>query len=413
MNKSIFKYILLSFILSFLVFFSSCSSLSNSDKMNDLCENYKIFSEKTDFIYNYDYMLNERDAKNISTYITIFFNSIKNYKDDTDNVFFNRLSSNSEIVDELFNTTVILKNFLDAVIKNPDLITEESNRYFIILFNNIHNEMYSIEYDRVITSESIISDYIKYFMIFIIFFGLLCLVLLGIFIFELKQRDLKIMETSKFLDYTIKGQEEEKRRIARELHDTVAQDIRYIIQLTKQLDSSEKTSAIIERQENCLKQVRELCSSFIPQDIENKDLVASLNDIFTKIKTETNIEPKLTILDNINFKEMDSEKFLHFFRIIQEILTNAQKHSKASEISVLIKREIIEDENYIHLIITDDGIGIDKQILDSIKDQQVITKKNHFGLKNIIQRVQLLGGKIIFNSNKEFGTEISVLFKEK
>ena len=138
-----------------------------------------------------------------------------------------------------------------------------------------------------------------------------------------------------------------------------------------------------------------------------------MNDIFTKIKTETNIEPKLTILNNINFKEMDSERFLHFFRIIQEILTNAQKHSKASEISVLIKLEVIDAENYIHLIISDDGIGIDKQIIDSIKEQQIITSKNHFGLKNIIQRVQLLGGEIHFNSDKEFGTEISVIFKEK
>ena len=162
MNKSLFKFPLLNFIFIFTIIFTSCSSLNNTDKMNELCKNYKTFSEKTDFIYNYDYVLNERDAKNISTYTSIFLNSIKNYKDDTNNVFFNRLSSNSETADELFNTIVILKNFLDAVIENPNLMTEESNRYFIVLFNRLHNEMYSIEYDRIITSESIISDYIKY-----------------------------------------------------------------------------------------------------------------------------------------------------------------------------------------------------------------------------------------------------------
>ena len=109
---------------------------------------------------------------------------------------------------------------------------------------------------------------------------------------------------------------------------------------------------------------------------------------------------------------MSDERFLNFYRIIQEILNNAEKHSKATELSILIKEEKVDDKRYIHLIVTDDGVGIDKPILDSIKEQKIITTKNHFGLKNIIQRVQLLNGKIEFTSDKEFGTEISVIFPE-
>lgn len=272
--------------------------------------------------------------------------------------------------------------------------------------------MTSLEYDRILTSEGVISDYIKYFMIFIAFFLILCGVLLVIFIIEIKQREIKLIETSKFLDYTIKGQEEEKQRIARELHDTVAQDIRYIIQLTKKIESSKLQKDILNKEENCLQQVRDICSAFIPQDIENKDLIASLNNIISTIKSQSNMDVKLTILDDINFKNMEGENFLHFYRIIQEILNNAQKHSQASEISILIKRETTEENNFIHLIITDDGIGIDKQILDSIKEEKITVAKNHFGLKNIIQRVKLLNGQIDFTSDEDFGTEISVIIPE-
>ena len=301
---------------------------------------------------------------------------------------------------------------MQDVIKDQESLTKETFYFFVDNFNKLHSNMTALEYDRILISEEIISDYVKYFMIFIAFFFILCGVLLVIFIIELKQREIKLIETSKFLDYTIKGQEEEKKRIARELHDTVAQDIRYIIHLTKKIESSDIQKDILARQENCLKQVRDICSDFVPQDIENKDLIASLNDTISKIKAENNIDIKLTILDNINFKNMDGENFLHFFRIIQEILNNAQKHSQATEISILIKREIIKEQNFIHLIITDDGIGIDKQILDSIKEEKITVAKNHFGLKNIIQRVKLLNGQIEFTSDQDFGTEISVIIPE-
>ena len=178
------------------------------------------------------------------------------------------------------------------------------------------------------------------------------------------------------------------------------------------MDKDNTLNDLVEKEDSILTEVRNICSSFIPQDIENKDLVASLNDIITRIQTQANMEIKLTILDDINFKNMDDERFLNFFRIIQEILNNAEKHSKASEISILIKKEKKDNNTFIRLIVTDDGVGIDKQILDSIKEQKIITTKHHFGLKNIIQRVQLLNGKISFTSDKDFGTEISVVFPE-
>ena len=376
-------------------------------------DSYTVFSNEINFIYNENFSITEDNAVLILKFVNQFESAVIEYEELNNSIFHTRLVSDSDTIDKILLSVYNIKVFLNDCINKTGLSKHElDTNYLITLVNRVQSLMYEVEHNRVNSSNSIINDYIKYFMIFIAFFLVFCLVLLVILLYELKQKDFKIQETSKLLNYTIKGQEEEKRRIARELHDTVAQDMRYIIQLTKKLDTNPVQSELVDKEDLILKEVRNLCSSFIPQDIENKDLVSSLKDIITRIQTQTNMEIKVTILNDINFKNMSDERFLNFYRIIQEILNNAEKHSKATEISILIKEEKADEKRYIHLIVTDDGVGIDKAILDSIKEQKIITTKNHFGLKNIIQRVQLLNGKIQFTSDKEFGTEISVIFPE-
>ena len=399
-------------IFIFSLFFTSCSSISDSFNMGDVSKTYNELNIKTQIIYTKNYVLDKKQAADLLVYIKAFQRSIEDYIVKTNTLLYTRLLTRPEIVEKLNETLDKINSFLVNIISKEKVANNDELIYFINLLDDVDTKMYFIEYDRTITYDGVVSDYIKYFLIFIIFFFVLCIVLLIIFVFELKQRDMKIIETSKFLNYTIEGQEEEKQRIARELHDSLAQDIRYVIQLTKNLEPSDLQKQILKNQKDCLKEVRDICSSFIPPDIENKDLASCLDNILIKLQTQTNIETKLTILDDINFKNMSEEKFLNFFRIIQEILHNAQEHSRATEVSILIKKEIIEDNNYIRLIITDDGIGIDKQILKSIKEQKINIAKNHFGIRNIIQRVKLMNGEIEFTSEKDFGTEISIIFPE-
>ena len=417
MSRFYRSLVLCTFILIAGLFLNSCKTFSGEEDLTNLSQSYKEIFSEINYVYDNNFTLTKSNAKVILDHTNKFTKKIESVNKKTTSIFFSRFVYNSEYINELLSTMNDLNTYLIDFIKSPKE-EEVSTREFIKLLHRLHIQMYNMQDIRANTAQSINTDYIKYFMIFIVFFVVLCIVLLVIFFLELKQKDIKIQETSKFLDYTIKGQEEEKRRVARELHDTVAQDMRYIIQLTKKLESSQLQKTIIEKQDQCLTEVRDICSSFIPQDIENKDIAASLNDIIQKITSQTNIQVSLTILDNINFKNMDDERFLHFYRIIQEILTNAAKHSKASEISVLIKKEHeaqadSDGGSFIHLIITDDGIGIDKQILDSIKEQKIATPKHHFGLKNIMQRVQLLKGTINFTSDKDFGTEVNIIFPEE
>lgn len=399
-------------ILFSLLLLSSCKATSNTKKLKNLYFSYQNYCTELRTIFDNGFNFTEENTDFILKQSNKFLDSINEYISDPKSLLTIRMSSDKELSQDIYTTVKTIVLVFTDIKNNPELNNDEEKQYFNLLLSQLNEQMNTLEYNNLQASEEIIEDYVKYFIIFIIFFFILCIVLLVIFIFELKQRDIKLLETSEFLDYTIQGQEEEKQRIARDLHDTVAQDIRYIIHLTKKLDSSPLQKDILTKQENCLKQVRDICSSFVPQDIANKDLISCLNDVISSIKSQTNMEIKLTILDNISFKNMDEERLLHFFRIIQESLNNAAKHSQGSEISILIKKEIIDDENLISLIITDDGVGIDKQILDSIKEEKISVAKNHFGLKNIIQRVKLLNGKIEITSDKDFGTEISVLIPE-
>ena len=83
---------------------------------------------------------------------------------------------------------------------------------------------------------------------------------------------------------------------------------------------------------------------------------------------------------------------------MQEILTNAIKHSAAESISVLVRTF---DKNNLKIIVTDDGKGFDFK--------SALKKKSHFGLKNIQTRVENLHGTVSFNSEPNEGTQVAVI----
>ena len=88
-----------------------------------------------------------------------------------------------------------------------------------------------------------------------------------------------------------------------------------------------------------------------------------------------------------------------FFRIVQESVNNALKHSKASEISV-----INPGQRRLLFLVSDDGIGISGQKAPD----DVISQNTHLGLKGMKSRAELLGAKLEIKSDKETGTQIKL-----
>jgi two-component system sensor histidine kinase DegS len=87
------------------------------------------------------------------------------------------------------------------------------------------------------------------------------------------------------------------------------------------------------------------------------------------------------------------------FRIVQEALSNVQKHAKAEQVSV----QLVIRRDALTAIIKDDGVGFDLDALS--RDPE---KWDHFGVRGIIERARLVGGEATIDSKKGAGTRIAI-----
>ena len=206
--------------------------------------------------------------------------------------------------------------------------------------------------------------------------------------------------------HMLETQEVERQRIARDLHDSVVQNMTNIVhkaEYASMIMDSDPIKAKLELK-TIQKNTRDIIS-------EIRDVIYNLRPMsFDDIGFDITIERELARLQNISgikfkyrpsgtFEKIDHVIELTLFRIIQEACNNAIKHSKATVIEVSIE----SFSDHISLQISDDGIGFD---FDSITSSP--NSKSGFGLSMMKERVFLLSGKIDFNSIKGKGTIISV-----
>lgn len=221
---------------------------------------------------------------------------------------------------------------------------------------------------------------------------------------EMRKKDRKIYDSAALLKHTIQAQEEERSRLSRELHDGIAQDMRYIVLLAERLknetetERAESIAKIQKKQTDCIKEIRSLCYNLAPPAIQSGDLNAEFSTLCTAMQEKSDAEIRLIVTEDADFSSYTSEQRLNLYRIVQELLNNAVRHARAEEITVLVKRGKI--------IVTDDGSGIGKEILQSLQEGNTSAAGNaHFGLRNILERTRLLGGTAHFKSSRETGTE--------
>ena len=223
-------------------------------------------------------------------------------------------------------------------------------------------------------------------------------------------------------------QENERSRISRDLHDTVTQDIRTALIYThKLMDSTSLTDEqkklldkIQDIEEQNLKNIRNIIRNLTPSQIESVSITQLLSELCENINQTEGLECKLYAQDSPLFGKVTTEQKLHIFRIIQESITNAVKHSKASEISVIAREETDMNDNTAGLLfmISDDGVGLsDAQAnTDSTGQhpdptQDVISQSTHLGIKGMKSRTTLLGARLDIKSDKETGTQVKLFLK--
>jgi two-component system NarL family sensor kinase len=199
---------------------------------------------------------------------------------------------------------------------------------------------------------------------------------------------------------------EERNRLAREIHDTLAQGLAAI---TLQLETADALfQSRPERAQETIQKALQLARSNLEEARHSvMDLRAaplqkySLTEALAALAT-AELVPMVdyAYLPTQHFPILSARIETGLYRIAQEALTNARKHARAHKISLTL----IAEEQWVSLSVQDDGCGFD---LESVA-QQAGRSSGHFGLAGMSERVKLLGGNLCIVSEPGEGTSIEV-----
>ncbi|MEP6845979.1 MAG: sensor histidine kinase [Panacibacter sp.] len=247
----------------------------------------------------------------------------------------------------------------------------------------------------------------KNFLLYSIAGLLIATLLFGYFFFKnrkknqhLKMQALEMEQKKKITQAVMQAEEDERKRIAGDLHDSVAQkmvvaklNLEVLGNQLTELDEQKKKiyNNISSLLEESTAEVRSLSHSMMPQSFALSGLANTISTFLDKIEI-----PELNIHFNAegDFTNIQENKALMIYRIVQECVQNVLKHAKATKLDL----SIINENNEVDVTIEDNGIGFDSKSID-------IAESN--GIKNIRSRIQYLNGKYDINSNAGQGTIIA------
>lgn len=216
-------------------------------------------------------------------------------------------------------------------------------------------------------------------------------------------------------------QENERSRISRDLHDTVTQDIRtallYARKLGESKNLSEDEKSLLQKiqkiEEENLKNIRNIIRNLTPSEIESASITRLLSDLCENTAERSGIACKFYAEETELLSKITTEQKLHIFRIIQESINNAIKHAKASEVSVIVRKEndgAGAKSQGLLFMISDDGSGFSPIQEES---QDIISQSTRLGIKGMKSRAALLGAKLEIKSDEETGTQVKLFLPVK
>lgn len=201
----------------------------------------------------------------------------------------------------------------------------------------------------------------------------------------------------------LRAQEEERRRIAQELHDETIQSL---IVLCRQIDAIHDQAGPLQpavvagletvrlSAEQIVQSLREFSGSLRPSVLEDLGLVASLRRLLEDLKKRTGMATRLQVRGPVRRLAADSE--LGLFRVGQEALRNVERHARAT--SVLVALSFATDE--VSLTVQDNGVGFTRAAQDD--------PGAGLGILGMRERVHLLGGQLEIQSSPGHGTRVTV-----
>jgi len=218
---------------------------------------------------------------------------------------------------------------------------------------------------------------------------------------ELEKNQLEIAHQKEILQAIIITQEEERKRIAQDLHDDISSKLNVIhlhanLLIDGELSVKEYTTVnknIIDVTNKTLESARKIAHNLLPPILEEFGLVSAIEEL----ADDFNNSKKIVISYKIKYPKgfLKKANELHLFRILQELINNSIQHGEVTKSNIII---LIKEQTLLFRY-TDNGIGF---------DTNTTSLKKGIGMKNIESRVAILNGKIKIISAIHKGVQVSI-----
>lgn len=220
---------------------------------------------------------------------------------------------------------------------------------------------------------------------------------------ELRVKQMELTYQQEVIYRTLDAVEDERKRVARDLHDEVGAALSAMRLLLTQLtqtappsdESRHLTSQFKYVIDNTIDNVRRISNDLLPQGLDELGLTYAIEGLCESAMALADVNVELTVVPDLT---LPTRANLIVYRLVQELLNNALKHADATDIRLSLLREA----DTLVLRYADDGKGF---------DFEQAYQQRSFGLKNIETRAQMLDGLVAFDTKPGEGLRVEVTFR--
>ena len=324
---------------------------------------------------------------------------------------------------ELFERSGNVEKALEFSAKHSEL--KDQIEQELIRLNNLELEIAETRSDLALSEANIEQERLKSSRQQITFIGLSVVFILMLILLYIRSRNVKLkadnLEKEKeqatqnerivkliqnqekdTISAMMEGQEKERTRLAREIHDRLGgmlsiiklnfQSIEASIEALKEKNIKQYKQAN-QMLDEASEEVRKIARDMTSGVLVKLGLNAALNDLKIAVENSEKLKVNITVVGLADRLKYDYE--INVYRIVQELLTNTLKHAQASEINI----QLFKKEHVLNIVVDDDGKGF---------KPEEIPQKEGMGLDNIKSRVAKFDGSLVIDSGLGGGTTFTI-----
>jgi signal transduction histidine kinase len=385
-------------VLLFSLFFFLSSFVYATEEMNVLMKHWLTVESALNNWLNADEITpNNTTTQKLNTSLEQFNEKLKNF---TASTIFLQYEGTGLLPQDSGKTTIQIAQELTASVKriaemdSPMELSASSLKAEKIALaqkaDTIREELNTWQTIASKISTNVFSRLIYIFAVFSVF--VICLIFFTLFLYRaLRHSQIKEQDSSDFSRITMLTQEKERTLISAELHDTVLQDMGRLLQISKNMKPTD--SDFSELAQKIITRTREICRELMPPDFSRLALKDSIIQLCADFQKNMSVECRVIIDKNFTPEKLSPQMQLQVYRIIQEALSNIEKHSEAKEVTLTVRNK--EDKSLL-ICVTDDGIGLKQNTADTQIPQYSQFSANSMGIRGMYQRAEILGASLSF-----------------